>query len=261
MKPQRPQRDSENLDTLLAGWPYAYGEVAARNARGADGRSVLLLRIDLGVLQIETTGRPDGERFDGHDTFLEYLIATAKIEGGAFELGNNRCAEVDREFVQFYHRRVAWLALREFEKAVDDANHTLALMDFSTAHAPNEEWVEMHEQYRPFVLFHKTQAEALAELERSDAESAVLLIDQGLQELEQSLAQLELEEDPIVELEDDDFVLKLQELRRSILSEYDLEASLSEQLADAVAREQYELAAELRDRIAGKRQQSSAPQK
>ena len=45
--------------------------------------------------------------------------------------------EIDREFVQFFHRRVAWLALREFDRAVADADHTLALMDFSSLHAPD----------------------------------------------------------------------------------------------------------------------------
>ena len=42
----------------------------------------------------------------------------------------HQCAESDREFIQFYHRRVAWLALRRHDQAIQDADHTLALMDF-----------------------------------------------------------------------------------------------------------------------------------
>lgn len=240
-----------DFDKLLREWPYAPGEVSARRSSGADGRPVLQLRIDLGVLQMEVSGRPDGARPSGHETYLDELRAEETVLGEEFELDDSRCAEIDREFVQYYHRRVAWLALREFDSVVADADHTLALMDFSSAHAPNDEWVEEHEQYRPFVLFHRTQAAALAALQRTDPEAAVLVIDEGLKSLSEALADLmgivgeDLEEDEAY-----DFNSRLEELRRSILVEYDLEAPLAEQLADAIAHEQYELAAELRDRIA-----------
>ncbi|QDV73473.1 UvrB/UvrC motif-containing protein [Botrimarina mediterranea] len=246
MKPSPP-----DFDSLLKSWSYVPGEVSARRGHGADGRLVLQLRIDLGVLQMEADGRPDGVRPLGHDTYLDALRAEEAIAGEDFELDDDQCVEIDREFVQYYHRRVAWLALREFDHVVSDADHTLALMDFSSAHAPNDDWVEEHEQYRPFVLFHRTQAAALAELQRTDPEAAVLVIDEGFRQLRESLADLAA----IVgeDLEDDeayDFSTKLEELRRSILVEYDLEAPLDEQLANAIAHEEYELAAEIRDRMA-----------
>ncbi len=54
--------------------------------------------------------------------------------GDDFVLSEEQCAEADREFVQFYQRRLCWLALREFSHAVADADHTtLAFMDFSRA--------------------------------------------------------------------------------------------------------------------------------
>ena len=251
----------QDLDRLLQNWPYSYGEVSARRAHGSDGRPVLQLRIDLGVLQMEVVGRPDGARPDDHDTYLDALRAEAEAMGEGFELDSDQCSEIDREFVQFYHRRVAWLALREFDEVVADADHTLALMDFSATHATDIEWVEVHEQYRPFVLFHRTQAAALAQLQRADAESAVLTIDDGLRDLNAALAELSAGEDVDYEsdVEEIDFVEKLNELRRSILAEYEIEASLTEQLADAIAREQYELAAELRDRIALRKQRGGAP--
>ena len=127
---------------------------------------MLQLRVEMGVLQMEVDGRPDGSRPGGYPTCLDWLHAVAAEEGESFALDERRCLEIDREFVQFFHRRVAWLALREFERAVADADHTLALMDFSSLHAPDVGWAEMHEQYRPFVLFHRTQAAALGALER-----------------------------------------------------------------------------------------------
>ena len=49
--------------------------------------------------------------------------------------------------------------------------------------------------------------------------------------------------------DEDGFVLKLREMRDSIIEHYELSPSLTEQLAEAIAAEQYELAAELRDRM------------
>jgi len=256
MKPKR-----QDLDSLLGDWNYTHGEVTARRSHGADGRPVLQLRIDLGVLQMEVTGRPDGLRPEGCDTYLDALRQEAVLEGGGFGLDESRCAEVDREFVQYYHRRVAWLALREFDRVVEDADHTLALMDFSSAHAPDDDWVEDHEQYRPFVLFHRTQAAALAELQRTDPEGAVMAIDEGLRSLNEAMADLSALVDDELSEDAYDFADRLGALRQSILVEYDLEDSLAEQLADAIASEQYELAAELRDQIATRRRRDSSRQR
>lgn len=252
--------DSSEVDRLLQNWQYAPEEVAARRVQGVDGRDLLLLRIDLGLLQLEVEGRPDGFRPKGFATYYDRLISQALALGDRFTLNDHHCKEIDREFVQFYHRRVAWLALRAFDKAIADANHTLALMDFSTIHAPCDEWIELHEQYRPFVLFHRTQAETLKCLADSDPERGLLVLTEGISHLCQVLSDLasynSAAEDLVsglerAELEDhqESFVIKLEELRRSIMAEYDLMSPLVDQLAAAIEGERYELAAELRDRI------------
>ena len=53
-----------DLDDVIQGWPYdpEPGEHLAREVRARDGRKVLQVRIELGVLQLEVTGRPDGLR-------------------------------------------------------------------------------------------------------------------------------------------------------------------------------------------------------
>ena len=53
--------------------------------------------------------------------------------------------------------------------------------------------------------------------------------------------------------DEDELVEKLQEMREALVQHYELGPSLTEQLALAIANEQYELAAELRDRIAASR--------
>lgn len=235
-----------HIDTILKDWEFVPGEVSARLTRGADAREVLQMRIDLGLLQLEVAGRPDGERPGGAETYFDYLLALAVHEGKDFVLTEEQCAEVDREFVQFYQRRICWLALREFERAVRDADHSLALMNFVRDCSPSEEWTMSHEQYRPFILFHRTQASALVTLEEKGPEASIEEINQGLTRMRELYVEFELED----RFEEDELVERLDQLRESLRDHYHVGRTLHEQLADAVASEQYELAAQLRDEIA-----------
>lgn len=242
--PGMPPR--RNIDSILKNWPFVPGEVNARTAKASDGRTVLQMRVDLGLLQMEVTHRPDGERPNGYDTYFDYLKNLALEAGGDFELDDDQCSEADREFLQFYHRRICWLELQEFRRAVLDADHTLDFMDFVRDHSPSEEWTLNHEQYRPFVIFQRTQAVALAELDETGPEGAVEEINGGLQRLRAVFSQHDVEE----AYDEDEFVIRLRDLRESIREHYDVGKTLRERLAEAVAAEEYELAAKLRDELA-----------
>lgn len=235
----------QDIDYILRKWPYQAGVISARLLQAKDGREVVQMRIDLGIIQMETTGRPDGERPDGALTYLDYLQREDVRLEGQLLLTEEQSTEVDREFFQFYHRRICWLALREFQHAVKDADHTLALMDFVKAHSPSEEWTLSHEQYRPFVLFHRTQAAALSQLENGGPEAAIEEINVGLERMREVYEEVDGEE----EFDDDEMAQQLRELQDWLREHYDINRTLSEQLADAVASEQYELAARLRDEI------------
>src|ERR1700734_1414394 len=115
----------QDIDQILRSWPYEPGEVSARLIRGSDGREVLQMRVEMGILQLEVDGRPDGTKPGGNETYFDQLVDEALKEGESFELDSQQCAAADREFLQFYHRRICWLALREFRRAVRDADHTL----------------------------------------------------------------------------------------------------------------------------------------
>ena len=240
----------KHIDHILRKWPYKPTSVSARICQGSDGRDILQMRVDMGLLQMEVEGRPDGERPHGCDTYFDYLLGRVMHEGDDFVLTDEQCVEVDREFVQFYHRRVCWLKMQEYREAVDDADHTLSLMDFCLRHAPNENWMMSHEQYRPFVLFHRIQAAALAELEAEGPEAALQEINRGLQ----GIRELFESHDPDDRPEDDEVVRRLVQLRESLREEYGVGRTLHEKLSDAVALEQYELAARLRDELVRREQ-------
>ncbi len=238
---------TQDIDSILRQWPYQPGVISARIVRASGRRKVLQMRIELGLLQMEFTGRPDGERPGDKDTYLDLVKSRFGDEKDVPQvLTDEQCFEIDREFVQYYHRRICCLALREFDRAVDDADHTLALMDFVAAHSPNEDWTASHQRYRPFVFFHRTQALALAVLERSGPEAAIEEINKGLEEMRKIFVQAEAEE----QFESDELVGQLRELKESLRKEYQVGQTLAEQLAEAVAAEEYERAARLRDEIA-----------
>lgn len=239
----------ENIDRILAQWDYNPGEVNVRKVRGDDRRPLLQMRIDMGIMQLETKGRPDGTRPHGFETYYDYLLSRM-LADGEFVLDDDQCDEVDREFVQYYHRRICWLTLRDFAKAVNDADHTLSLMDLCVEVSPDEEWTISHEQYRPFVLFHRTQAAAMAALDEiaPEPETAVHQLNVGLDRMHD----LFVEHDAEDMFEDDDLVTRLTELRDSVRDHYNIGRTLQEQLDDAIAEEKYELAARLRDQLARK---------
>lgn len=235
----------KDIDPMLKEWPYEPGEVSARLVRASDGREVLQMRVEMGVLQLEVNDRPDGQRPHGAATYFDYLQGVAKRVGDDFELDQEQCAAADREFLQYYHRRICWLALREFSRAARDADHSLAFMDFVKAHSPDEEWTLSHEQYRPFVLFHRTQAAALAKLEESGPEAAVRELTEGLEHFREIFVEYEAED----QFDEDELVQRLVELKQTLREQYHVQPTLAERLAEAVAKEEYELAAKLRDEM------------
>lgn len=238
--------EQHDIDFVLRTWSFKPGVIAARLVLAGDGREVLQMRIEMGLLQMETVGRPDGEHPGGVDTCLEWLEELARVQGETFVLNAEQCMELDREFLQFYHRRICFLALRKFDRALADTDYSLKLMDFAAAHASDPQWVSSHEQYRPFVLFHRVQAAAMLALEKISPEAAIETINRGLSEMRGVFAKFGAEDG----FDDDELVGQLAVMKESLREEYRVGKTLAEQLSDAIAAEQYEQAARLRDEIA-----------
>ena len=246
------QKSGKGIDEILKQWPFDPQNVNVRLLDLAS-RKVLQMRVDMGVLQMEIEGRPDGITFDGNTTYFEFLKQKSIDGRDEFELDAEKCLEIDREFVQFYHRRVCWLQLKQFTNAVRDADHTLNLMDFCKAYSPDEEWTISHEQYRPFVLYHRTQAAALSHLNSDDEgltsrESIEMAIDEvnlGLKRLEDLFYEYDAED----QFDEDDLVVRLREFRDGLREKYEIGLTLQEQFDDAIRAENYEQAAILRDKL------------
>ena len=248
-----------DVDDAIQGWPYdpEPGEVIAREVRARDGRTVVQVRVELGVLQMEAVGRPDGTRPHGFATYLDYLRqrAAGRVEplkkSAGWSMSKEHCAAADREFVQYYHRRVAWLALQRYDKALADSDHTLALMDFVRRHGDDEEYVDSHERFRGLVLFHRTQAAAALALERRRPDEAIDVVREGIERLNGHQDRWSAEHDS-GETPNSSLVEQLKMLEQEIRKNFAVQKTLREQLDEAVAVEDYERAARLRDQIRGR---------
>ena len=241
----------QDIDTAIRGWEYKPGIPQARLVQAGSGRQVIQLRVDLGILQIETADRPDGTRPHGHATYFDYLKQQARMAdrgGRSFGLSEEQCEEADREFVQYYHRRICWLTLRNYSRAIADADHTLAFMNFIRDHSPSEEYAQAHEQYRGFVLFHRTQAAAAEAADRNDGETAIDALRDGLSRMRDFFATYDAEE----QMEEDGMVQELRRMEKTLRQKFSIDATLQEQLDEAVAKEDYNLAARLRDQLRSK---------
>jgi hypothetical protein len=239
---------NQDIDFVLRDWEYKPGVVQARLVEAHDRRQVIQMRVDLGVLQLEVEGRPDGKRPHGYDTYFDYLrerVSAAQKAGRNFVLDENESQEADQEFLQFYHRRVCWLALRQYARAIRDADHTLTFMDLVRQHSPGDEYTHAHEQYRGFVVFHRTQAASALQIEKGNPEQAVDELRAGLERLKAFFVEFGMEE----QMEEDPMVQHLRKIESTLREQYDIGATLLEQLEQAIAAEDYERAAQLRDAL------------
>ena len=235
----------EDIDHILKKWAFDPFDLNVRLVQLQD-REVIQMRIDMGLLQMETTDRPDGELVQGYPTFLNFLESELEDKGEEHQLSEDECVQVDREFVQFYHRRICWLQLKMFEKVVADADHSLRLMDLCNTCSPSEQWTLSHEQYRPFVLYHRTQAASLDVLDDTNGpELAIEEINKGLNQLREIFDSYDAEE----QFEDDELVQRLTEFRENLRSRYEVGQTLEEKLLKAIEAEQYEQAAKIRDQL------------
>jgi len=168
-----------DLNNLLDGWPHEPGQVKARKIVGRDGREKIQLRIDLGLIQMELHGRPDGHRPNGFESLLQYHQARAAStsDGQIYSLSEADVIALQQEGVQYYNRYLSLFQLRDFHNVIRDTERNLEMFDFVGEHCSDEDSKWTLEQFRPYVTMMNTRARASLELQEGNTLGAVKIIE------------------------------------------------------------------------------------
>ena len=241
---------SLDLNTIWKDWPHENRAIKVRKVLGLDGRQKLQLRIDLGVLQMELHGRPDGMRPHGCESLLTYHQLQAARAGGrgeTYQLTPEQCAELQQEGIQYYHRYLSLFQINDFHGVVRDTQRNLELFDFVDAHTERDELSWTLQQFRPYVLMMNTRArasillgqgkfaEAMSEIQRGRDAIADFFQRSNFPELASKSSEINFLDEWLEEVRAKRPLSKLEIMQREMES--------------AITKEMYERAAELRDAI------------
>lgn len=244
---------SKDIGLIIHGWDANPDEVTVRRINGLDGTPKIQMRLDLGVLQMETEGRPDGKRPHGYESLLEYYedrLARYRVLNGddeGFELDSDACNALKQESMQYYYRYLSLFHLGEYSEVIRDTQRNLRMFNFVHHWAAQDDDRLALEQFRPYVLMMNTRATACLHLEGQDYDAALQEIGIGIDRIE----------DFFLELERSDMIESCRELAflrdwsDRIRDNRPLTAAekLRRELSSAVECEDYERAAQLRDQI------------
>ena len=245
------RKHNPDISAILKSWPYKGGQITARFIKADDDEPRIQVRLDMGILQMHASGRPDGERPEGHESLLEYFEARNDESSAAGEepakLNSEECRALRDEAVQYYHRYVALLALEDFEGVVRDTTRNLRVLDLCAEQAETEADRTVLEQFRPYITMVRARAMASQALKENEPRAALLAIDEGLDALRQYFT----DQGTPQMFDQSSEVQMLRGMRDSLVPKLPVSqvAELRTRLAKAIEQENYELAAILRDEL------------
>jgi len=252
---------SRDIAHILDGWEFDPERISVRIVAGDDGREKIQLRLDLGVLQMEMDGRPDGVRPEGFDSWFEHYRDAqaqhdaANPDAAPFILSETDCERLLREGVQYYHRYLSFWHLERYELCARDTRRNLQLFRFVRDHAKDDRDRMRFDQFRPYVTMMHARAVATPFVELGDYPTAVTAVEAGIRDIRTFLEEYGQSEksDQCAELVQllrwrEELEAKATTLLPAPAEDSQL-ATLRRELAEAVRNERYEEAARLRDEL------------
>jgi len=241
---------SLDLNDLLRDWPHEPGMIKVRKILGADGKEKVQLRIDLGLIQMETTGRPDGQEPHDCESLLDYhkeRARRAEKKGNPLTLNADEVGELQQEGVQYYHRYISFFQLCDYRGVIRDTQRNLDMFSFVAKYAEREELAQSVEQFTPYVLMMNTRAHASIEIEREEFATAARKIEEGMERISAFYGEHGNPEGAANSAELGFLGEWLEEIRaKQPLTKLE---KMQREMDSAIASEAYERAAELRDAI------------
>lgn len=247
---------TEDISPLLRHWPYD-PKNSIRKIISSRGVEKIQVRVDQGpfqgILQMELDGRPDGRKphnsafaLDHFNDRLHRFVEERGTSDG-FSLKASHCRELFDESRLLYERYVFLLQIRDYDRVIRDTERNMDLFRFVNQYAAVREDRLNLEKWWPYVLRIHAIARVMIATQDHDYVAGIRIIREVLDKIE-NLDEVDAEE-------------FFTEKRRSVesltelLEELDKRRPLTEserlqrELHDAIDSEEFERAAELRDRI------------
>ncbi len=242
---------SNDITHILRDWKYESGN-QIRIIVADDGREVLQVRQPLGIEQYELDGRPDGERPFGRESVLDEMLFRLdkyRAEHGSeegFSITHDDFILLQNEGIIYYFRYLVLFQVGDFVRTARDTEHNLKICDIVEDFAESEEDKKEILQYRPYILRINAISRAMMSLRHEMRKTAIEILEWAIEEIE-SMPEIDT---PAFQFER---VRSINYLKSTLKQVRDEEASplgkLREELEKAVSEENYERAAEIRDRI------------
>ncbi len=240
-----------DITDILKSWEFD-PDNQMRIIQANDGREVLQIRQPLGIEQYELDGRPDGTTYEGKECYLEalqeklqdYTDANGSDEG--FQVSHEQFQLLQNEGIIYYYRYLVLFQIGDFERTARDTEHNLKICDLLDKYAENEDDKKEILQYRPYILRMFAIAKAMISLHQQLKAAAKEILESAIEEIE-NMPNIDT---PAFQFER---IRSLKYLRSTLKQVLEQKLSpldqLKKNLDAAVEEENYELAAELRDKI------------
>ena len=241
---------SKDIQRILKDWQYVPGNITARWISGEDNRPKIQLRLDLGILQLEPEGRPDGTRPYGHESLLDYYLtleANGQTDHPSLDLNTEACMALQQESVQYYYRYISYSALGYLDGIINDTEHNLQIFELIARHADDDEVIWQFFQFFPYVRMMNARALSEKAAESKNFDKAIEIVTAAIEDVREFLEDFaDFEEDESCEELDmlQEMLTTLQRKRPKTRIE-----RLRENMDRAIAVENYERAAQLRDEL------------
>lgn len=242
-----------DLSNTLKEWSYEPEKISVRKILGADGTVRLQMRVELGIVQMEADGRPDGVRPFGQESLVHHqrkrLADHIDLNGTTlgFALSPQECYGLRLEASQYYRRYVAYFVLEEYDKVVRDTTHSLAILDLCRDHALEMNDRMALEEFRCYILMMNARGLAYQAIEANQPDSALAHVNRGIINIRHHLTERDmLERDRPCEE-----IMILRALAKEINTRAPQNSLLitRKALREAIEHERFEDAARLRDEL------------
>lgn len=241
---------NKDIGAFLEDWHYEPGKLSVRKFTGDDGNEKIQLRVDLGILQMNVNGRPDGSEPYGCESVFDYFVDRLEEQmdekESEFSLKPEDVLELQQEVLQYYHRYICLYEMKEHDLVIRDTTRNLEVIDFISFYA--EHGVEMSNFYnlKPQLLMMLAHSHSLVLIRQGKNDEAIKALEDGIADIDDFFEEVEEEiEEPTRELS------MLQNLLDDLKKGKPLskEEILENQMRQAVEKEEYERAAEIRDAL------------